>query len=317
MSWSDPTEHLIWAYGKVRPEKPTYSELAQHYIAGSLKLNLGGTMPEFVPTVEPAPHTDQDMSITSEHDKHQKIIIMHGLLGSIGFLILLPAGVLSARWGRTFTSKWLRAHQTINQTIAFPVITLGWIIGLISVFSQEGRHLFDDIHQITGVLLVTLYYLQIALGRYIHRRRENSTPTMGPHPPSNVLHVILGLATIAIAFYQVLSGMREWKMSAGDSHIAHWCHLLWKIWVITLPVAYLAGLVLLRRQFFQERLGMNPGVNNYIPLFPGDSDNRTVFQVSNDSDEVLNKSLGNVRIPQDVAKKDLESSLPLLRDQRT
>lgn len=85
----------------------------------------------------------------------------------------------------------------------------------------------------------------------------------------------------------------------------------------TLPVVYLSGLVLLRRQFFQERLGMNPGVNNYIQLFPGDSDHRTVFQVSNDSDEILNKNLGNIRTPQEVAQKDLESSLPLLRDQRT
>lgn len=150
MSWSNPTEHLIWAYGKMHPGKPSYSELAQHYIAGSLKLNLGGTMPEFVPTVEPAPHANQDSttSATSEHEKHQRIIIMHGLLGSIGFLVLLPAGVLSARWGRTFTLKWFGAHQTINLTIALPVITLGWIIGLISVFSQEGRRLFDDTHQV-------------------------------------------------------------------------------------------------------------------------------------------------------------------------
>ncbi|KAG5732814.1 hypothetical protein E4T56_gene2850 [Termitomyces sp. T112] len=318
MSWSNPTEHLIWAYGKVQPEKPSYSQLAQHYIAGSLMLNLGGTMPEHVPTVKPAPHQNEAGHTpgASEHDKHQRIIIMHGLLGSIGFLILLPVGVLSARWGRTFTLKWFGAHKTINFSIAFPVITLGWIVGLISVFSQEGRRLFDDMHQITGVLLVTLYYLQIALGRYIHRRRENAPSTMRLHPPTNIFHIILGISIIAIAFAQVLSGMREWKMFTGDSHIAHWCHMLWKIWVVALPVAYLTGMLLLRRQFFQERLGMTPGVTTYIPLFPGDSEHHPVFQVSNDSDEVIDKSL-SVQMPKEVARKDLESSLPLLRDQRT
>ncbi|KAG6887530.1 hypothetical protein C0995_014633 [Termitomyces sp. Mi166 len=319
MSWSDPTEHLIWAYGKVRPEKPSYSELTQHYIAGRLRLNLGGTMPEFVPTVEPATHENQAGSHTSEaseHQKYQNIIIMHGLLGAIGFLILLPAGALSARWGRTFTSKWLGVHETINLSIAFPVITLGWIVGLISVFSHEGRHLFDDTHQITGVILVTLYYLQIALGRYIHRQRENAASAGRLHPPSNVLHVILGLSIIGIAFAQVLSGMKEWKMSTGDTHIAHWCHILWKVWVLALPVVYLAGTLLLRRQFFQERLGMTPGVSTYIPLFPSDSEHHPVFQVSNDSDDMVNKSL-SIRSPREVTKKELESSLPLLRDQRT
>lgn len=49
-----------------------------------------------------------------------------------------------------------------------------------------------------------VYYAQVFLGRYIHRRRaQNLVPADKPHPPSNILHVVLGLTTIGLAFFQV------------------------------------------------------------------------------------------------------------------
>ncbi|KAG6840707.1 hypothetical protein C0991_004951 [Blastosporella zonata] len=160
LSWSNPTERLIWAYGKIRPEKPHYSELTQHYIAGFLRLNLGGTMPEFVPTVEPAPPVEMKMpqvtdeaappvtavatppaSLPKRHSS--RIILAHGVLGSIGFLVLLPAGALFARWGRTFTSNWFQVHRIVNMSVAFFIITLGWMLGAIALFDHDPMvHLF-------------------------------------------------------------------------------------------------------------------------------------------------------------------------------
>ncbi|GLB35313.1 putative eukaryotic cytochrome b561 [Lyophyllum shimeji] len=306
LSWSNPTERLIWAYSKVRPDKPPYSELTQHYSAGFLRLDLGGTMPEFVPTVQPAPHeevTVPELSamdgtiVTDPHEpfqRHERIIIAHGVLASFGFLVLLPAGSLVARWGRTLTPKWFSIHQTINMSIAAPLITIGWILGPIAVMDHQATHLFDA-HQITGVFLLILYYLQVSLGRYIHRRRANAPPNAPKHPASNVLHVALGLFVITLAFVQTRSGMEEWKIATGRSHISHWCHDLWNIWVVVMPVAYLAGTFLLRRQFYQERYGINPGSSNYLALSPSPGNTDVVFEASDD-----------------VLPKEVESNVPLL-----
>lgn len=45
--------------------------------------------------------------------------------------------------------------------------------------------------------------MQVFLGRYIHRRREKMAASLKPHPPLNIAHVVLGLAIIALAFFQV------------------------------------------------------------------------------------------------------------------
>ncbi|KAF8061487.1 hypothetical protein FPV67DRAFT_1509180 [Lyophyllum atratum] len=325
LSWSNPTERLIWAYSKIRPEKPHYSELTQHFSAGFLRLNLGGTMPDFVPTVEPAPHHEEefperpdiDTIITSDPlnplQRHDKIIIAHGILASIGFLVLLPAGSLIARWSRTLTPAWFKVHQTINMSIALPIITLGWILGPIAVLDHQATHLFDA-HQITGAFLVTLYYLQVALGRYIHRRRLSAPPNASHHPPTNILHVVLGLSIITLAFVQTRSGMEEWKMATGRSHISHWCHDLWNAWAVIIPLAYFAGTVLLRRQFYQEKHGINPGSSNYLALSPSPINPDVVFEAS---DDVLDKSLSGRRgfESMDISRgaRELESSVPLLK----
>ncbi|KAG6844495.1 hypothetical protein H0H87_006569 [Tephrocybe sp. NHM501043] len=342
LSWRNPTERLIWAYGKVRPEKPDYSELTQHYIAGFLRLNLGGTMPDLVPTVEPAPHIHQELPEVpgettpntvintppeSSHKKHEKVIIAHGLLGSIGFLVLLPCGVLSARWGRTFTSKWLIVHKTINMSVAFFVITLGWMLGVAAAFDHYGSEQtphFLGPHQARRFLLSlslpsdidSHQRLQVALGRYIHHRKtEKALPeTAQPHPPSNILHVVLGLAIIAIAFAQVRSGMKEWKMATGDTHIAHWCHVLWNAWAITVPVAYLVGMILIRRQFYQESHGLKPGNGPYSSISPG----RPIFEIAfNDTDDELPSKPLSGQVASELAKSRSEGTVPLLSDRRT
>lgn len=52
--------------------------------------------------------------------------------------------------------------------------------------------------------MLMLYLLQVWLGRYIHRRRaEGLVPANKPHPPSNILHVCLGLLVMTLAFFQV------------------------------------------------------------------------------------------------------------------
>ena len=38
------------------------------------------------------------------------MVVAHAILCTIGFLILLPAGALLARYARTFTNVWFKGH---------------------------------------------------------------------------------------------------------------------------------------------------------------------------------------------------------------
>jgi hypothetical protein len=83
-------------------------------------------------------------------------LIWHGILLSVGFLVLLPAGSLVARWGRTFTPRWFKAHRLVNFGVALPVIAAGFILGPLAVLDRQAGH-FADAHQVRGVLIVSTH----------------------------------------------------------------------------------------------------------------------------------------------------------------
>jgi hypothetical protein len=64
----------------------------------------------------------------------EKVIVLHAFSVSLGFLFLLPAGSLIARWGRSFTPEWFKAHWISNMVLALPVITLGVLLGPVIVY---------------------------------------------------------------------------------------------------------------------------------------------------------------------------------------
>lgn len=94
--------------------------------------------------------------------------------------------------------------------------------------------------------------MQVFLGRYIHRRREKAAASLKPHPPLNIAHVVLGLAIIALAFFQVSiqqparyaedkliffrlqirSGLDAWEVTTGRPVLASWCRKLWVLWIV-------------------------------------------------------------------------------------
>lgn len=75
------------------------------------------------------------------------LIIAHGVLLSLGFLVALPLAVLIARYTRLLTSRWLNLHRFIAFVAGAPLIVLGWIIGPVAVAQQGGKH-FNDAHKV-------------------------------------------------------------------------------------------------------------------------------------------------------------------------
>ncbi len=110
-----------------------------HYVAGTINMRLDKPMDDVteIPSLRKLP-------------RYQKLI-WHGLLLSVGFLVLLPTGSLVARWGRTLTPRWFNAHRIINFGVALPVIATGIILGLLAVLDRQAKH-FVNAHQVPALL---------------------------------------------------------------------------------------------------------------------------------------------------------------------
>ncbi|KAJ8116142.1 hypothetical protein OPT61_g2376 [Boeremia exigua] len=98
----------------------------------------------------------------------QKALIAHGVLASLAFVILFPAGSILVRLG-SFRGAWL-VHG-ILQIIAYLVYTAAVGIGIWftqQVPAQVG--LLDSYHPIIGLVLFALLFFQPIMG-YIHHLR--------------------------------------------------------------------------------------------------------------------------------------------------
>lgn len=176
----------------------------------------------------------------------------HAVLCTTGFLILLPVGVLVARYIRTFTNRWWTAHWIIQFLISGPVIFAGWALGYKTTAELQQGH-FQDHHEKIGLSLLCLYLAQILLGVIVHFLKFPST--FKGRAPHNYIHILLGLAIIALAQYQVHYGLfSEWPIATGGLHQVPssaknaWLALLVIFWVL-----YAVGLGFIPRQFRQEK----------------------------------------------------------------
>ncbi|KAJ7219088.1 hypothetical protein GGX14DRAFT_589893 [Mycena pura] len=285
---TDPTPGtMIWAYATRQPDPVHTADLTGHYVAGTINMRLPHV---YIPSLPELP-VDDAHSILPHYQK----VIWHGTLLSAGFLVLLPAGSLIARWGRTFTPRWVNAHRTLNFYVALPVIACGWVLGPLAVTDQQASH-FSDLHQICGLLLFALYIAQLFVGRYIHSRR--AVAERPAHPPPNILHVALGISSIGFAFFQIHSGFGEWSMHMHQD-VSQWCRDALTIWAVILPILYFGGLVLLKRQLAQEKQGEAYEISSMGKSYMSLS-NTPIFDSEHDID---------VDIP---TYSEIESNVPLL-----
>lgn len=110
---SDTQQTIIWAFGTTPPSSSAVdATFQQHLDSGTLTLDLTNSISS-TESSSPA-SSSQSPSSSGSTDipltANDKLIVAHGILATIGFLLLLPAGTLIARYLRTFTAIWFTGH---------------------------------------------------------------------------------------------------------------------------------------------------------------------------------------------------------------
>jgi len=181
---------------------------------------------------------------------YQKLIVGHGILCAVGFLFFLPAGALLARYLRTFSPTWFRGHWIAQFGFAGPIIIAGVALGIQSVTTSGSPHL-GDTHKKWGIGIFALYFLQCAIGAFIHWVKPKNSRR---RPFQNYLHAVVGLLIIGLALYQVRSGFKtEWPTMTGRGDLPNAVQIVWYVWVVLLPLLYAVGLAFLPKQYQQEQ----------------------------------------------------------------
>lgn len=141
--------------------------LVQHYDYGVIQLDLTKT-PTSTSTGSSSTSTSGSgsgsASLVIPLKDYEKLIVAHAILCVIGFLFLLPAGALLARYMRTFVPGpvWFKGHAFIQFFIgesyvylyqlkfsfifsaAGPIILVGVMLGVGAVAKSGAPHLDDD-----------------------------------------------------------------------------------------------------------------------------------------------------------------------------
>ena len=116
---SDTKQSIIFAYGTTDPNSASAdATLIQHLDYGILTLDLTkvlSTSSTGSSSGSPAvPSGTSGTKFAAPLQPYQKTIIAHAVLVTAGFLFILPAGALLARYARTFTNTWFKGHWILQ-----------------------------------------------------------------------------------------------------------------------------------------------------------------------------------------------------------
>ena len=124
---STTTQNLVYTSSSTNPGSSAVdAQLIMHDNIGQGSLNV--TIPGSQSSGEP---NSGEPSTSRPLLKFQKMIIAHGILCLLGFLLFLPAGSLWARWTRSLSPgfRWLPGHWVIQFGISKCVLIMAEPVG--------------------------------------------------------------------------------------------------------------------------------------------------------------------------------------------
>lgn len=223
---ADLRKHYRYDQGIVLDFTKAYTGTAPAGIAGS-------TQSTSTTTNSSTAHRDLGKNTT-------RIFLVHMIFMILGWQLLLPIGVLLARYGRTFFS-WFPYHRAL-MSISFLFIFIGFFLAIGGVSSEGGDH-FSNTHEKLGLALFILVIVQIALGASSHElKKRKGLRYIG------YVHIPFGLILYALSVWQIHEGFEvwQWQPPAYASYIIY-------AWAGLMALLYIVGLAFLTKEIKQNK----------------------------------------------------------------
>ncbi|KAK7387159.1 hypothetical protein VNO78_27709 [Psophocarpus tetragonolobus] len=125
---------------------------------------------------------------------------VHGILNTVSWGILMPVGVIMARYLKVFDglgATWFHLHRAC-QSLAFLIGIAGFGTGL-HIGNHYGLH--NTPHRCVGLTLMCLAFTQVCVALCLRPQKDHKYRIFW-----NIFHYIVGYATIPLAIWNVFKG---------------------------------------------------------------------------------------------------------------
>jgi hypothetical protein len=144
--------------------------------------------------------------------------VLHGTLMAIAWGLILPIGILAARYLKSIKSDdqpplWFSIHRA-TQPLGFFVSIAGFISILYHVFSNNATH-FNSLHPILGFILVILSLPQFVWGALRPHLNKSGAQT-NARIIWQLLHRNLGKLMILFGFFIIPLGLCKYQTGTND-----------------------------------------------------------------------------------------------------
>ncbi|KAH9170946.1 hypothetical protein EDB89DRAFT_1223118 [Lactarius sanguifluus] len=173
---------------------------------------------------------DEGESHDDDGDSSGSASFVHGALCTVEFLLVLPSGVLVARYAKaTRSPRAFLFHRLLQFGVACASIA-----GDTLAYLFMENHRSSMTHKVGGAGLVLLYVVQCAIGSWVYR-----IPGEGRTGAHGVLLAGLGGAIVLLAFFETWLGLIS----------ADWSTLVRLTLLFTIPSLYVVGVMMVQRRF--------------------------------------------------------------------
>lgn len=186
----------------------------------------------------------------------QAMLIAHGVLASLAFVILFPAGAIAIRLASFPGVVWLHgAFQVFAYLIYIAAAGLG-------IYMASGLNLLNNHHPIIGMVILAVLFFQPILGLLHHRLfKKYSHHTLWSYG-----HIWLGRAAVTLG---IINGGLGLKL-AGNSRSGEIAYgviagFMWLVWVATLVVGERRRKTVIKNAPHKQILGSEGSERTDVP----------------------------------------------------
>lgn len=215
---------------------------------GKFQLDLSGATASVVASAE-------------SEKNYAKIFAAHGIMAVIAWAFLTPFAVASTFLRSLFSGPlWFKIHLYFN-SMSFVLTATAFVLAVLNIPREE---LFDDPHFVGGWVLMGLATVQALAGAFRPHPEKKEEPVKVSHVVTHTLksavggsvravwevsHKIIGAGTLALALWQMQSGL---KLMTSEYGAKSYLKPYW-IWIVCLLIAVLILKIFAARRWLKSR----------------------------------------------------------------